>query len=124
MVNMTMKPWRTWLVLWMMAWLPLSGALAAVMPLQALVPIQSTAPDAMDEAMSMPCHAAQADAAVPASGTCTHCELCHLANALIASAVVQVDVGARHALDFAAAPISFASHIPELPQRPPCISLD
>ncbi|MBL8513137.1 MAG: hypothetical protein JNJ55_04025 [Betaproteobacteria bacterium] len=120
---MTMKPWRTWLVLWMMAWLPLSGAFAAVMPLQVLVPVQSTAPNAMESAMSMPCHAAQAEDTAPVSGTCTHCELCHLANALIAPAVTKGTAGAPDAFEVVAQPLIYVSHVPELPQRPPCISL-
>lgn len=126
MVNMTMKPWRTCLVLWMVAWLPLSGAFAAVMPVQALAPVQSTAPGATDEAIStsMPCHAAQADDTVPASGACTHCELCHLANALIASPFMHIDAGTPQAFEFIWPPLTFMSHIPELPQRPPSLSLD
>jgi hypothetical protein len=124
MVNMRMKNLRNWLVLWMMAWLPLSGTMAAVMPLQMLAPIQASTANALDESMPMPCHAAQQDASAPSSGACTHCELCHLASALIASTFVQMETGKSPGLDFMALPITFVSHIPELPQRPPSISLD
>lgn len=124
MVNMTMKTLRTWLALWMMAWLPLSGAMAAVMPLQTPAPIQASAANTMDESLPMPCHAAQQDASAPASGACTHCELCHLASALIASTFMQVKASTAHALVFIALPMTYVSHIPELPQRPPSTSLD
>ena len=82
-------------------------AIAAVMPVQAPAPVQSTAPGAMDEAIStsvaLP-RRAQADDTASASGACTHCELCHLANALIASPFLCKDEYAAHAFNSSGPP--------------------
>ncbi|MBL8520080.1 MAG: hypothetical protein JNK75_05345 [Betaproteobacteria bacterium] len=122
---MSMKLMRTLLTIWMMLWLPVSGAVAVVMPFQAMgLPSASGAVEqAATDALPMPCHATADDSAVPMPGKCTHCELCHLASALLLLAVPLVDPQTIHPPEFAAPALAFASHIPELLQRPPRITL-
>ena len=83
-----MLSFRKLLIIWMIIWLPLAGAAAAVMPLtglslKAAVPTISEASTnvGVDE-FAMPCHAKSAGSERLFGQSCNHCELCHLANAL------------------------------------------
>jgi hypothetical protein len=127
-----MKLLRTLALIWMFAWLPLSGVMAATMPFCAQG-IMGMA--AMHEAMAMgdtarthesdadaPCHqAAESDGEAP---LCGQCDLCHIAGALVPPSLPAV----LHAID----PISpvdasrtdFTSFFPEPLPRPPLASRD
>jgi hypothetical protein len=127
MVNMSMKLFRALLTVWMILWLPVSGAVAAVMPFSTAGSMTTPANGAemqgvAGDAMAMPCHTAtsEPDAPMPGKpGKCTHCELCHLASALLLPALPHIESAIVHTPEFPAQVPAFASHIPELPQRPP-----
>ncbi|MBL8523446.1 MAG: hypothetical protein JNN20_07150 [Betaproteobacteria bacterium] len=120
-----MTPFRKLLLIWMIAWLPLSGAMAAVMPFGMAKSSSTMAVavdmnvDAMDDSASaMPCHS-QSDSGATASGTCNHCELCHLAGALVAPTLPLVDASVTHDSPISFVRSNFISFFPEQPQRPP-----
>lgn len=124
MVNTMVKNARMLLICWMIVWLPLSGAMAMVMPYQRSLDAPSTDIAAVDARVesSLPCHASMTSEPAPDAGVpnaCLHCDLCHLANALIAPAILAVLPDRMHSPTITSEKIAFASHIPELPQRPP-----
>lgn len=124
MVHTMMKTLRGLLIAWMVAWLPLSGAIALTMPYaRAVHHMDGAAADVAQQTQwSMPCHEAGAADSAPQSPSpdvCVHCDLCHLASALIAPAVLGVQPDLVRAPESASANPVFASHIPDLPQRPP-----
>lgn len=106
------------ILVFMMLWLPLSGAMAVVMPLSG-----GTAASQSDASVtvtsSMPCHDADATADTTKSGTCTHCVLCHLATSLMMPSlpVLPTLIPSHH---FMATPLlSHTSFIPEPASPPP-----
>ncbi len=129
LVTMRMTSFRKLLLIWMIAWLPLSGAMAAVMPFgvaKAKVAVAETmtmaaAIDTADDSMSMPCHS-QAKAGDQQSGHCNHCELCHLAGSIMPPALPKVDANTIHRSPPAFVRADFISFFPEQPQRPPLAS--
>jgi hypothetical protein len=128
MVITMVKTARLLLICWMTVWLPLSGAMAMVMPYQWTFDSPSTDVVAVagNVESSLPCHVAMAADPTPDAGVpdaCLHCDLCHLANALIAPAIPVVLPDHVHAPTPAWGKIAFASHIPELPQRPPRLAI-
>ena len=83
-----MKRFQKLLLIWMIVWLPVAGAMAAVMPLSGMMTptSASSAASVGDQGMAaMPCHGDGKSA--PGKNTfgqgCTHCVLCHLAGALV-----------------------------------------
>lgn len=130
LVIMRMTTFRKLLLIWMIAWLPLSGAMAAVMPFGAdkakgLVAAETMAMaatvDMADDSLTMPCHS-QAKDGDQQSGQCNHCELCHLAGSIIPPALPQVEANTIHRLPPAFVRADFISFFPEQPQRPPLVS--
>jgi hypothetical protein len=117
LVYMRMTSFRRLLLCWMIAWLPISGAMAAAMPFGGTV--ASIAPSdaaVMDESpAAMPCH----DGDAVTSGACDHCELCHIASSMIPPSLAAIDAHAMHDLPVSFPRDDFISHIPEQPQRPP-----
>ena len=83
-----MKYFQKLLLIWMIVWLPVAGAMAAVMPLSgtmtSVAASKAASVDADDMAV-VPCHGD--GKLVPGKNTfgqgCTHCVLCHLAGALV-----------------------------------------
>ena len=127
-----MKLLRKLALFWMLAWLPLSGVMAATMPFCAQG-IMGLA--AMHHAMTMgdaDTHAASTDADTPPchqtpqseqdAPLCEHCDLCHITGALAPPSLPAVP----HAID----PVSptdsssanFTSFFPEPLPRPPLAS--
>lgn len=133
---MFMKFFRNAVVLWMIAWLPASGAMAAVMPIAGMLAGANTTSasspaiaaamlqNTLSDAAVMPCHGSVAeDAAANAdsrsSDTCTHCVLCHLAGSLMLSSLRLIHADAP-SHDFSAEPLlSHASFVPDLASPPP-----
>jgi putative hemolysin len=140
---MYMNSFRKLVLAWMLAWLPWSGAMAAVMPLSALPgstagvavaaiadtvstaelsagPSAEPAADtASTSTASMPCHDGGGTRDATQSGACTHCVLCHLAVSLVLPCIPELP-GILPARDYAATPLlSHASFIPELSSPPP-----
>ncbi|MEO8103594.1 MAG: hypothetical protein ABI790_13790, partial [Betaproteobacteria bacterium] len=115
------------LLLWMIVWLPVSGAIAAVMPLtrSASTPVVAENASAGDQGVAtpMPCHNTAGKVHAGLGEGCNHCVLCHLAGALTLSTLPVVpSVPPSHV--FSAAPIaSHPSFVPELLIPPPRFAL-
>lgn len=118
---MQMKFFRKFLLIWMIVWLPASGALAAVMPLSVAINVPSAGTvsgDDQDRAV-MPCHGT----AVPEDNSfgqgCSHCVLCHLAGALVMPELpIIATLAPTHIFDTAPSPVH-PSFVPELISPPP-----
>ena len=124
---MRMTLFRKLLLVWMLAWLPVSGAVAAAMPITALsrasIPIEDMGEAVIASGTSpLPCHGNTDSVSPSAGGGCTHCVLCHLANALIPPSIFELP-GQPPALNFVVTPQSpQTSFVPE-PISPPPRSL-
>jgi hypothetical protein len=125
---MRVNIFRKLVLMWMLLWLPMAGAMAAVMPLssplrvEAVMSVQPAAEngDAAD-GMAMPCHAAP-DSSTP-TNSCTQCVLCHLAGALSIGAMPVVPMVApthRYEPALLIAPPSF---VPDPAVPPPRAAL-
>jgi hypothetical protein len=126
---------RKALLIWMVAWLPFAGAMAAVMPISGL-PAQtavagkptmeveaSSQTESLSEEFSMPCHGKAAGEKSSLGQTCNHCVLCHLAGALaLGSMPVMPQVAPTHIFD-ASPLLPHPSFVPDLPNPPPRASL-
>ena len=127
---MHMSKFRKLVLIWMILWLPASGAIAAVMPISGMPAGKITAimlgqtetadmaTGAADQVSAMPCHQTAAIDSSP-SGTCTHCVLCHLAISLMLPAIPEMKpFTPSH--DFAATLLlSHTSFFPEPVSPPP-----
>lgn len=126
---------RKALLIWMVAWLPFAGAVAAVMPI-AGAPAQTSltansmidvdvAPQAesISEEFSLPCHSKSVSGKSSLGQACNHCVLCHLAGALaLGTMPVMPHVAPTHI--FAASPLfPHPSFVPDLPKPPPRVTL-
>jgi hypothetical protein len=118
------------IAVWLVAWLPLSAAMATAMPIYAKAPMVSVAesssaesavlPDAQDVMQAMPCHAAAADTAtMPANDVCSHCVLCHIAGAMVPPTVPEMATQFVHDCPTSDGVVAFTSFIPPTLQRPP-----
>jgi len=128
---MLMTSLRKLLLVWMIAWLPLSGAIAAVMPISGMRGAASSNPAEMTEQAEsahtlspaaqalLPCHTAAADSDTDQTGNCGHCLLCDLAVALMLPCIQDVQ-GYTPSLSFALAVSSaHTSFFPEPASPPP-----
>jgi hypothetical protein len=121
---MDMKFFKKLLLIWMIAWLPAAGALAAVMPLSGSMKLVVTtdAPMAELEMSAMPCHGKSLTGKASFGQSCSHCVLCHLAGALVAPEVPIVAASTPTHLFDVTTIVVHPSFIPELtapPPRPP-----
>jgi hypothetical protein len=123
---MHMKLFRKLLVIWMMVWLPVAGAMAAVMPLSgslAAVLASNTTPGADEDMSLMPCHGKGQSATLAFGHGCSHCVLCHLAGALVIPEMPIITASVPTHI-FAAASVTIPpSFIAELTAPPPRASL-
>ena len=126
-----MIAFRKLVLVWMIAWLPLSGAIAAVMPFSGTERMSTPSGiSAMSAAIapnhaaehaglaSLPCHdGVAADTNLP--GTCTQCVLCHLAVSLMLPSIPELP-GLTPSQNFARTRFCpYVSFIPELVSPPP-----
>ena len=122
-MRMTLK--RKLLLMWMILWLPVSGAMAAVMPFAASTSTSASAMVAADSSMfaSMPCHDVSPSNKATLGDGCNHCVLCHLAGALmLASLPVIPSIAPTHV--YAAVPMAaHPSFFPERSNPPPRVAL-
>lgn len=123
---------RKVVLIWMLAWLPLSGAIAAAMGIsgmsagtgasrasETLAAVESADETAAADISAMPCHGTAESSDAGQSGTCTHCLLCHLAVSLLLPYVADFQ-GRTPSHIFAASLLaSHVSFIPELASPPP-----
>ena len=132
---MRMNLFRRLLLVWMLAWLPVSGVMAVVMPISGMfwtasaasmaagatnAPATDTSVAVADAIKSsMPCHGPSPASDKPPSGTCTHCVLCHLAVSLMLPSLPVVQ-GIALSRDFSATPLlSHTSFFPDPASPPP-----
>ena len=130
-----MNSFRKLVLLWMIFWLPVSGAMAAVMPISGMsatvygLAFSNVPTNASEEkigealtdtvASSMPCHSALPATDSPDSGTCNHCVLCHLAVSLMLPSLPVVQ-GVVPPHNFSTTPLlSHTSFVPDLASPPP-----
>ena len=123
-----MKRIQKLLLIWMIVWLPIAGAMAAVMPLSGMMTstsASSTASVGDQDMAAMPCHGDGKSAAGKSTfgQGCTHCVLCHLAGALIMPEMPIIPMIAPTHIFDTASPIAHASFVPEPTAPPPRRSL-
>jgi len=121
-----MKLFKKILLVWMIVWLPVAGAMATVMPLSGstMVSSASDTTSASDKnASSLPCHGKSVPGKIASGQSCSHCVLCHLAGALVMPELpVIATLSPTHI--FSIAPVvNHLSFIPELSAPPPRFSL-
>jgi hypothetical protein len=116
---------------WLIAWLPLSGAMASVMPIYgsagalkvAAASVDAVAPD--DALSAMPCHAVKdqaidaAEGKSPKTSSCPHCVLCHIAGSIVPPTMPMVPMSNSHDCPQSLGVVTFTSFVPPLLQRPP-----
>lgn len=129
---MLMNSLRKLTLVWMIAWLPFSGAIAAVMPISgmpggavaSLHAEMATDADSVDASVtggisSLPCHNTAAISDTNPSGLCEHCLLCHLAVSLMLPSIQNLP-GLTPSNSFAlATPSQHTSFFPEPASPPP-----
>lgn len=125
---LNMKYFQKLLLVWMIVWLPVAGAMAAVMPLSGMMtPIvaSSTASVGNQDMAAMPCHGDGKSAAGKSTfgQGCTHCVLCHLAGALIVPEMPVIPMIAPTNIFIAVPPVAHPSFVPEPTAPPPRRSL-
>lgn len=123
-----MKYFQKLLLVWMIVWLPVAGAMAAVMPLSGMmVPtrVSDTASVGDQGMVAMPCHgdAKSAQEASAFGQGCTHCVLCHLAGAMVMPELpVMAMIVPTHIFE-TASPVAHVSFVSEPTSPPPRLSL-
>ena len=111
------------LLMWMIVWLPVSGAMAAVMPFarSASPPAEAANGSVGDQELvtPIPCHESSSQDKIVFGEGCNHCVLCHLAGALTLSTLPTLpSMPPTHV--FTATPIvAHPSFVPELLVPPP-----
>lgn len=116
-----MKLLRKFALVWMFAWLPISGVMATTMPFcaQGMGGLAQAAM-AADGMGTMPCHTSGDDMPVnEASLPIEHCDLCHIAGALVAPTLPFVANATPNISPFDAAASDFRSWVPDPLQHPP-----
>ena len=129
---MLMHSFRKLILIWMILWLPASGAIAVVMPIAGMLGSTTAgkmsmsavenAPDVgtVEAASPMPCHGKAASAnGLVQTGGCSHCVLCHLAGALMLPSIPDLpEITPTH--NFVATPaLLHTSFFPEPTSPPP-----
>ena len=117
-----MTTFRKLLLVWMIVWLPVAGALAAVMPLTGSIGVMST-PDVDNEGdqfvADMPCHSATKAGKTTLGPGCSHCALCDLAGVLAMPEIPHVAALLPTRVYMASPVFNHPSFVPELISPPP-----
>ena len=116
-------------LVWMIAWLPLSGVVAVTMPfcLQGIMGMgalhQALGFDGEThaDAAQPPCHEQSTEEGTP---LCEHCDLCHLAGALAPPTLPAAQGSVRPESPADLGRADFTSFFPEPLPRPPVLSGD
>lgn len=112
-----MKLFQRLLLTWMIVWLPVAGAMAAVMPLSGAIassPTPFVANSDGDDTAAMPCHGK-----ATFGQACSHCMLCHLAGALMMPGMPVIATLLPTNVFTAAPHLPHPSFIPEPAYPPP-----
>ncbi len=120
-----MKILRKLALVWMFAWLPISGVMATTMPFcaQGMMGVMQAAQAQADDssvAVGQP-HCDQGQQGAPSSNSpvCEHCDLCHIAGALVPPSLPMI-ANAPPSLPPSVDRVEvFSSFIPNTPQHPP-----
>ena len=119
---MRMKSFQKLLLVWMIVWLPVAGALAAAMPLSGPIGVMS-APSVTsvdDPGLSLlPCHGITKVGVIDLGQGCDHCALCHLAGALVMPEIPQLATFLPTNIYIAVPRALHPSFVPELISPPP-----
>ena len=121
-----MKLFKKILLVWMIVWLPVAGAMAVVMPLSGSTMVSSatdTTSASDKNASSLPCHGKSAPGTIASGQSCSHCVLCHLAGALVMPELPVIATLSPTHIFSAATVVNHLSFIPELSAPPPRLSL-
>lgn len=117
-----MKSFQKLLLVWMIVWLPVAGALAAVMPLSGPIGLVS-APSvtSVDDPSlpPLPCHRIAKVGDSDFGERCEHCALCHLAGALVMPEIPQLAKFVPSNIYIAGPRALPPSFVPELISPPP-----
>ena len=121
-------------LVWMIAWLPLSGVVAVTMPfcMQGIMGMaamqhavgfgaEESAAESADSSRT-PCH--QKSSAGEDAPMCEHCDLCHLAGALAPPTLPSTHSGVPPESPVDLSRADFTSFFPEPLPRPPVLSGD
>jgi hypothetical protein len=105
---------------WMFAWLPISGVMAATMPFcaQGMGGLVVMA----ERSEAMPCHTQADSTSDQGQLPVEHCDLCHIAGALVPPSVPFIANAAPGVAPVDEAVSRFHSFIPDPPQHPPLSS--
>jgi len=120
-----MPSFRKLLIIWMIIWLPIAGAGAAVMPLTglslktAVAKISEAAINVSVDEFVMPCHAKSAGSERLFGQSCNHCDLCHSANALAIPEMLLMPSLATSPIFTAVRLLPHASYVSDLASPPP-----
>lgn len=119
---MRMKSFQKLLLVWMIVWLPVAGALAVAMPLTGPIGIMS-APSVTsvdDPGLSgLPCHGIAKMGEIDSGQSCEHCVLCHLAGALAMPEIPLLATFVPSNIYIAVPRVLHPSFVPELISPPP-----
>lgn len=124
-VFMNMPFFRKLLIIWMIIWLPIAGATAAVMPLlglsikTAVAVISEASPNVGADEFVMPCHAKPTGSKQLFGQSCNHCDLCHLASALAVRDMPIMPSAAPSHIFTAVPLLAHPSYVPDLLSPPP-----
>jgi hypothetical protein len=119
-----MKLLRKLALVWMIAWLPVSGVMATTMPFcaQGMMGVMQSLDDgsaSADGTTSPHCAEMQSDENAP---VCEHCDLCHIAGAVVPPALLDTASRLPSAHPSMQLPADFSSYFPDLLPRPPTLT--
>ena len=119
---MRMKPFQKLLLVWMIVWLPVAGALAVAMPLIGPIGIMSapSVTSVEDPSLSgLPCHGIAKMGEIGFGQSCEHCVLCHLAGALAMPEIPLLATFVPSNIYIGVPRVLHPSFVPELISPPP-----
>ena len=117
-----MKYFQKLLLVWMIVWLPIAGALAAAMPLTGSIGIMSppSVTSVDDPSLSaLPCHGVAKLGEIDFGQSCEHCVLCHLAGALAMPEIPLLAIFVPSNIYIVVPRVLHPSFVPELISPPP-----
>lgn len=114
-------------LVWMLAWLPISGVMATTMPFcgkgtTGAVRAQPISAESSGAVATSHCEQGQPGPSGSDKPVCEHCDLCHIAGAMVPPSVALVGSAIPPQDPADASRVDFSSFFPELLPRPPSVS--